>query len=324
VSIPNDPSLNFHDTNCFTISLWVKRNDNTATSKPLISKGKTSPPIGYTLGITADDHILFSIGDDNERYQCSSNKTITDFNWNHFVAVWDGEYLLLYINRLLDNSTYVGSEQIIDDSKNLEIANHYSNFFNGVIDEIRIYERALSQNEIINLYNLVPQSNFDYTPITPEVNEIVYFTDNSVDYDGNITEWLWEFGDGNTSTIQHPTHQYSNTGIYEVTLTVTDNDGFSDDSSKIVPVDMNIIHGRNLSSGWNLIAVPSMIDKSDFIVEYNGYYYNWIQSIQETLLNPYIFGWNDAGQYYIFADTLEPWKGYWMFSNVNCGLYIVE
>jgi hypothetical protein len=34
--------------------------------------------------------------------------------------------------------------------------------------------------------------------------------------------WAWAFGDGNTSTVQNPTHTYGATGVYNVTLTVTD------------------------------------------------------------------------------------------------------
>lgn len=41
------------------------------------------------------------------------------------------------------------------------------------------------------------------------------------DSTSNTTAWLWEFGDGNTSTLQHPSHVYSGTGHYEVRLTVS-------------------------------------------------------------------------------------------------------
>ena len=36
-----------------------------------------------------------------------------------------------------------------------------------------------------------------------------------------ITEWFWEFGDGNVSTEQHPTHTYADAGIYPVTLSIS-------------------------------------------------------------------------------------------------------
>lgn len=37
----------------------------------------------------------------------------------------------------------------------------------------------------------------------------------------NIDSWLWDFGDGATSTLQHPLHLYDSSGIYDVTLTIT-------------------------------------------------------------------------------------------------------
>ena len=50
----------------------------------------------------------------------------------------------------------------------------------------------------------------------------VTFTDQSV---GNITSWLWVFGDGQTSSEQHPVHSYVNPGTYTVSLTVSGPDG---------------------------------------------------------------------------------------------------
>jgi uncharacterized delta-60 repeat protein len=47
---------------------------------------------------------------------------------------------------------------------------------------------------------------------------LVLFSDHST---GNITTWLWDFGDGSTSTDQNPSHTYTATGDFTVTLTVT-------------------------------------------------------------------------------------------------------
>ena len=48
----------------------------------------------------------------------------------------------------------------------------------------------------------------------------VYFVDNSGTNTGTvITSWYWNFGDGNTSTLQHPTHTYAANGTYTVCLT---------------------------------------------------------------------------------------------------------
>jgi PKD repeat protein len=51
---------------------------------------------------------------------------------------------------------------------------------------------------------------------------------SSTDTDGSITSYIWSFGDGSSGNGVRPTHSYSSQGTYNVTLTVTDNDGAVD------------------------------------------------------------------------------------------------
>lgn len=67
-----------------------------------------------------------------------------------------------------------------------------------------------------------PTAYFTYTITNPDTGGPVVFTNGSTDPDGDIVEYLWDFGDGTTSTEENPTHQYSSGGTYTVTLTVTD------------------------------------------------------------------------------------------------------
>lgn len=62
-----------------------------------------------------------------------------------------------------------------------------------------------------------PNAAFVATPISACANQYILFTDLST---GNVTSWEWNFGDGATSTIQHPSHYYSDTGKFTITLTV--------------------------------------------------------------------------------------------------------
>jgi PKD repeat protein len=64
----------------------------------------------------------------------------------------------------------------------------------------------------------------------------VTFADLSSDPDGTVTSWLWELGDGNSSADQHPVHTYGGAGSYDVTLTVTDNEGATDSETRTVSV----------------------------------------------------------------------------------------
>jgi large repetitive protein len=63
------------------------------------------------------------------------------------------------------------------------------------------------------------------------------FRDASEDDDGRVVAWSWNFGDGRSSTLQSPTHTYSSPGEYEVTLTVRDDDGATDQSVAHVDVE---------------------------------------------------------------------------------------
>jgi thermitase len=80
--------------------------------------------------------------------------------------------------------------------------------------------------------NIPPTAGFTYN-----VNDLTAtFTDTSTDSDGTIAGWDWDFGDGNSSTVQNPVHSYAVAGTYSVGLTVMDEDGGTDTSNQSVTV----------------------------------------------------------------------------------------
>jgi PKD repeat protein len=60
----------------------------------------------------------------------------------------------------------------------------------------------------------------------------------TLDSDGSITTYDWQFGDGNDSTAANPTHTYSNPGTYEATLVAWDNGGLSGSAKVTITVSV--------------------------------------------------------------------------------------
>lgn len=94
--------------------------------------------------------------------------------------------------------------------------------------------------------NVPPIADF-----STSINDLtVYFIDASSDQDGNIVSYLWDFGDGNQSSLASPDHTYGATGTYTAKLTVIDDRGASNTSSLQVAV---------IDSGVNQVPTASFI-----------------------------------------------------------------
>ncbi|MEW6069373.1 MAG: NosD domain-containing protein [Candidatus Thermoplasmatota archaeon] len=152
---------------------------------------------------------------------------------------------------------------------------------------------------VYNILNLPPIANFSYSPVNPTTNDIIQFNDASIDTDGYIVTWYWDFGDGNNSTSQNPTHQYTVAGNYNVTLTVQDNKSAMTSFSCIIAVRpshpivllLQPNGGETLSSGsiykikW--LAIPGSYPIEQIYIHYTydsgTTWYELASSIQPNL-----------------------------------------
>ena len=96
------------------------------------------------------------------------------------------------------------------------------------IDPCFIYQFGETEDYMINIIELnAPAADFNY-----DGDPLVNFTDNS---EGIVSNWMWNFGDGATSTLTNPNHLFVENGTYTVCLTV-ENIAGSDSKCKEVVI----------------------------------------------------------------------------------------
>ena len=171
ILVNNDPSLNFHTPNRFSIGLWIKR-DRLNTYESLISKATSAHMAGYAVQIRENNTILFVLYDGSQEHLFHSNQIIVDTNWHHITIVWDGTQQEIFIDGVLDNSRNVGDVSVADDSKPLEFGHHYGymsgkNPFDGSIDEIQISNVDRDADWIFTSY-MNQQNPFNFMNFGPE------------------------------------------------------------------------------------------------------------------------------------------------------------
>ena len=104
-----------------------------------------------------------------------------------------------------------------------------------------------------------PTATFYYSPATPLANDIITFNaSESTPKGGEIENYRWDFGDGNTATsVSHmANHPYVSPGIYSVVLNVTDSEDLSDITSRLVTV-----YFPDLVAVTNVTVYPTSVTK---------------------------------------------------------------
>ncbi|MEO1449240.1 MAG: PKD domain-containing protein, partial [Bacteroidota bacterium] len=125
------------------------------------------------------------------------------------ITICDGDSVLL--DATTNGTNYLWDNGIDIAQRWLSTAGTYSVVVTDFLD-------CAIEDEV--LVSVQPEINVDFSLGNPPVLQApVTFNDQS---SGNPTSWYWDFGDGNTSTDQNPTHTYLSLGSFDVCLTVED------------------------------------------------------------------------------------------------------
>ncbi|NVO02793.1 MAG: PKD domain-containing protein, partial [Bacteroidetes bacterium] len=81
---------------------------------------------------------------------------------------------------------------------------------------------------IQHIITVYPKPTANFSAISVCINDVTNFTDLSAIPLGSIVSWYWNFDDGNTSNLQNPSHTYIYSGMFNVMLIVTSDQGCKD------------------------------------------------------------------------------------------------
>lgn len=153
ISVPDSPSLSL--TGSFTLAAWIRPTLNSSVQEGIIEKYDDTPAIanGYSFRLDAGENLNFAINPaSGGPFGISTAPRAVPLNvWTHVAGVYStsGGTLTNYVNAAADPSTASGIAAPTDGSNPLQIGKDYGgNAFNGNIDEVRIYNRALSAAEV--------------------------------------------------------------------------------------------------------------------------------------------------------------------------------
>ncbi|MDP6417181.1 MAG: LamG domain-containing protein, partial [Gammaproteobacteria bacterium] len=141
-----------------TISAWVKMNEgNDGVYMGIAGKLVSGYYEGFAL-VRHASNVFRLWCDDGEGnlagHDASSDDTYTDTEWHHLVGVMNGNTSTLYVDGV--KQVQEGSVDLHDSGTYAHIGKQYSDdsshrYWNGLIDDVRIYYRALSAQEIAGL-----------------------------------------------------------------------------------------------------------------------------------------------------------------------------
>jgi hypothetical protein len=164
----------------------------------------------------------------------TSPSPYNDGAWHQVVATQGGDGMVLYVdgqsvgtNGQTQAQDYTGYWRVGGDSD----WGGDSPYFSGSIDEAAVYLSELTPSQVLAQYNASTGAPANQDPIaafTQSCTNLVCSFDGSTSSDpgGSVASYAWSFGDTTTgSGVTPPSHAYPSSGTYQVTLTVTDNQG---------------------------------------------------------------------------------------------------
>jgi hypothetical protein len=188
LDVPGD-SFNWGSADSFSIAFWMKKSDfppvGFINNEVIVSREDRfyGKGLHWWVGVKNGDGAAVFILIDSSGFGSDgssnlvSKKTLTDGEWHHVVAVRDAEQNInfLYVDGVIEDSVSITyPENFYSSFANLNIGYLTGNvnnietqkfFYSGTVDDVRIYNVALSETEIEVLFQLRPKKSIPWLPI---------------------------------------------------------------------------------------------------------------------------------------------------------------
>lgn len=208
ITIPENPNIThtYATYGQFPVTLTVVTNDSCSASRTIPVNVLQSPLANFSFdGSCVADPVHFN--------DLSQGGTITSWNWN-FGDIYAGG----------SNSSMLQNPQHTYSMPGTYPVKLITGNVNGCFDTI------------VKSVVISPAPAVDFTFNAGCANDTVHFVSSASVNMTTTVSWLWQFGDGNTSTDSDPFHVYAMPGFYNVSLTINDTSGCDNTKTRIVPV----------------------------------------------------------------------------------------
>ncbi len=158
ILLPNDPVFNLQK---HTVCGWFRLKE-TSEHPMLVSKQQEGKGVAFSIGGWRKNQTkgrAYSLGYEKSGIEKVLDNTVTSnlMEWNHFVGTFDGKTMSIYLNGVLSDSS-VEQFQIKHFGGRVSIGTRYGvesdRYQASQVDDVRIYNRALSTEEVKALYEL--------------------------------------------------------------------------------------------------------------------------------------------------------------------------
>lgn len=193
ITIPYDSTIDF-DSADFSVSVWVKTN--TSTNGRILHQGNATGTWWSINYNNTSNVVQFFFDDGSDTAVVETDiANVSDSEWHHLAFSFiRGNTLIAFLDRISIGSADISAINGISNSDPLEIGADPDSgiYFDGRIDELRIYDRALGGDEVRALYNYDDGGNLLGELANPPTDMLAHYefkgdaTDSAGDNDGTV------------------------------------------------------------------------------------------------------------------------------------------